>query len=452
MSLTSSRRRTYLIQEPSSDYALQFITQIFVSFGLRPVCFYTNPKERYYAEQEHPILRSSVIEAAYDVTDLRTFAAEIRQRYEVLAVIPHIEPLVETAAVLCRLLDIDWNPPERLRMFRDKIALKRHLAEAGVRVPSFRSIESAQELDRRALPDKFVVKPVDGYGNRMIGVFTSGELDAAKSHVGHQPDVRWMLEEFVSGTEFSINGQVRSGGEVEVHGITEYRRRSIGGFHTVYDHEFLCPSSHPHFAVLADFAGAVLGATGVRRTPFHMEAIVDEHGPTVIDLAARLGGCGMVNMLSRAHPEMPDVLSIAAHDYLGTNRFALGAVKWDRHDALLSMQIFGLAEHAAVIHSLAGIEEIEAMPEFIGWITKPAVGDRIFPTDHLHSSPFILDVWAPADEAERLALVERVRAAIRWNDEPSATAERLALVRRKASGTLRRARWLLHRFLMSRGK
>lgn len=402
-------------------------------------------------ERDYPMLRSSIIEAAYDVQDLTSFAAEIRQIYDVVAVIPHIEPLVETAADLCRLLDINWNPPEVVRMFRDKMLQKRHLADAGVRVPTFLALESADELGRIKLPDKFVLKPVDGYGNRMIGVFEASGIDAAKRHVGYQPGVRWMIEEFISGIEFSINGQVRTDGEVEVYGITEYRRCSIGGFHTVYDHEFLCPSTHPSFGMLVDCAGRALRATGIRRTPFHMEAIVDQQGPVVIDLAARFGGCGMVNMLSRAHPEMPDAVTIAAHDYMGPNRFAVGAAKWDRYDALLSMQVFGLAEKATVIHSLAGLDYVEAMPEFIGWIAKPGIGDNIFPTDHLYSSPFILDVWAPAEETERIDLVERVRGAIRWNESPSPIAERLALLWRKATRAPRRLSWLLYKLLRSFG-
>lgn len=435
------RRRAYVTQDPCGDYACAFIQTIFLQFGLRAICLYTDSWERFRAESEHPILRSTLIEAAYQNRDLARFAAAIKDRYEVVAVVPHIEPLVESAATLCELLDIDWNAPECIRTFRDKIAQKRQLAAAGVRVPHLMPIGSSADLGAVDLPDRFVLKPVDGYGNRMIGVFSRGELEAARAHVGVQPGVRWMLEEFIAGTEYSINGQVRSGGQVEVHGITEYRRCSVGNCHTVYDYEFLCASTHPQFQVLLDFAGATMRATGLRRSPFHLEVIVDERGPCVIDLGARLGG-GLAGMLSRAHPEMPDVFSIAAHDYVEPNEFALGTVRWDRHDQLRTMAVYGLTHERTVIHSLTGLEQVEAMPEFINWITRPRIGDKVFPTDHLYSAPFMLDVWAPDSESESQDLVERIRTTIRWNEKRSRSAERIALFRRKIVRCPRRLAWV----------
>lgn len=445
MGACRNRRRTYVIQDPSGDYAHDFIRRIFVTFGLRPICLYSYPWERFHNERAHAILRSSMIESVYEGLDLAAFAAAVRERYDVLAVIPHIEPLVETAATLCELFDIDWNPPALVRVFRDKIALKRHLAAAGVRVPALRPINSSDDFVECELPDRFVLKPVDGYGNRMIGVFSKGEVDAARAHVRLHPTVSWILEEFIAGPEFSINGQVRCGGEVEVHGINEYRRCAVGGCHTVYDYEFQCPSTHPQFQLLLDFAAATMRAAGLRRTPFHLETIIDDTGPCVIDLGARLGGGGLADMLSRSHPEMPDVLTIAAHDYLAPNDFALGDVRWDHYDRLLSMTVFGLSREATVLHSLQGLEQVEAMPEFLRWVTKPEIGDEVAPSSHLYSAPYILDVWAPDSESERVALVERVRGTIRWNETKSAVAERIARLRRQGLLLSRRLAWAVHK-------
>ena len=446
MPLTSRRklRTTYILPDPSSDYAREFIQRIYVAYGIRPICAYTSPYQRFCLEREHPILRSTLIEAAHDVQDWSTFAAAIRDRYHVVGAIPHVETVVEVAATLCECLNIDWNPPALIRIFRDKVKLKRHLATAGIRVPLFRAVESPDDLMEAKLPDRYVLKPVNGYGNRMIGVFDRGELEAARRHLDYEPEVRWMLEEFIAGPEFSINGQVRTGGEVEIYGITEYRRCTVGGCHTVYDHEFLCPTTHPRFQELLDFAVATMKATGLRRSPFHLEAIVDTRGPCVIDLGARLGG-GLADLMSLAHPELPDVLTIAAHDYIEPNNLALGRVRWDHHDQRLTMTVYGLAEQRTVIHSLYGLGQIEAMPQFLRWHIRPAIGDKVYPTDQLYSTPYWLDVWAPDNEAERIALVERIRGTIGWNDRPSRVAEWLALLRRKASRLPHRLLWLLHR-------
>ena len=446
MPLTSGRklRTTYILPDPSSHYARAFIRRIYIAYGIRPICAYTSSYERFCLEREHPILRSSLIEAAHDVRDWSAFADSIRDRYHVVAVIPHVETAVEVTAALGEYLNIDWNPPALIRMFRDKVLLKRHLAAAGIRVPQFRPIESPDDLATAELPDRFVLKPVDGYGNRMIGVFGRDELEAARRHLDFEPGVRWMLEEFVAGLEFSINGQVRTGGEVEIYGINEYRRCTVGSCHTVYDHEFLCPTTHPRFQELLDFAVATMKVTGLRRSPFHLEAIVDSHGPCVIDLGARLGG-GLVELMSLAHPELPDVLTIAAHDYIEPNDLAVGNVRWDDHDQRLTMTVYGIAKQRTVIHCLHGVKEIEAMPQFLRWHIRPAIGDKVYPTDQLYSTPYWLDVWAPANEAERIALVERIRGTIGWNERSSRVAEWLALIRRKATRLPHRLLWLLHR-------
>jgi hypothetical protein len=94
------RRRTYLIQDPHGEYALEFIRRIAISYGLRPVCFYTDPKERFYAERANPLLRTGV-EAAYDLAEfesLTAFADHVRQRFDVVAVVPHTEVTVGVAA------------------------------------------------------------------------------------------------------------------------------------------------------------------------------------------------------------------------------------------------------------------------------------------------------------------------------------------------------------------
>lgn len=449
MPLSSRRklRTTYILPNPSTNYARDFIQRIYLAYGIRPICAYTSPYERFCLEREYPILQSPLIEAAHNVSDWQVFAASIRDRYHVVAVIPHVETAVEVAATLCESLEIDWNTPALIRMFRDKVELKRHLAAAGIRVPLFRAIESLDDLVKAEFPDRFVLKPTDGYGNRMIGIFGRGELEAARRHLDFESGVRWMQEEFIEGPEFSINGQVRTDGEVEVYGIVESRRCTIRGYHTVYDHEFLCPTTHHRFRDLREFAVATIRATGLRRSPFHLEAIVDSRGPCVIDLGARLGG-GLVEPLSLAHPELPDILSIAAHDYIEPNDFGQGNVRWEYYDQRLVMTVFGLAEQPTVLHSLHGLEQVEAMPQFLRWHIRPAIGDKVYPTDQLYSTPYWLDVWAPDSEDERIELIKRIRGTIGWNEQPSRLREKLTLIQCKAARLPKRIAWFFQSRLM----
>ena len=436
--MTPTKRATYLIQDPYDEDALQFINTIFTYFGLRPVCFYTDRKGRFYGERRYPFLLGDRIEARYDVQlgELSAFAVSVRNRYQVLGVIPYREDTVEVAAELCGLLELDWNPAETVRRFRDKHALKSFVSsqDPGVRVPQTRLVQSASEVFAQPLPARFVIKPNAGFGNRDIGIFGRDERGAIEAHFARSPGVTWVLEEFIGGIEYHINGQVRADGEVTLLGLLEYVRAETNGYSTVYQAERQCRTTHPEFARIGDYARRLLRATGIRRSPFHLEVKVDELGPCVIDLGARYPSeCGG-HMLSRFHPNRPDAYAVAAHDYLGATDFARAPVDWTHYDAELTVLVYGVSDRAGVIESLRGLDEVEAMPEFVNWVVKPKLGDRLFATTELRGAPYILELRHRGSDADSDALIARARAAIQWNDLRSPSGR----IRAQAQNALRR--------------
>ena len=169
----STKRQTYLIQDPYDHDATQFIRTIGTYFGLRPICFYTDVKARFYGERRFPILTSDLIERSemVELDDLAAFAERVTAEYDVLGVVPYREDTVEVAAELCEHLDLGWNTPETLRLFRDKHELKMHVGrtDPDVRVPACRLVETITDVERDPLPERFVLKPNDGFGNRAIG-------------------------------------------------------------------------------------------------------------------------------------------------------------------------------------------------------------------------------------------------------------------------------------------
>lgn len=442
------KRRTYLIQDPYDDDAVRFIGTIFAYFGLRPVCFYTDEKQRFYRERDYPILGSRQIEASYDVPldELEEFSRMVRERYEVLGVIPYREDTVEAAAELCERLDLDWNPAETLRRFRDKYALKTHVhaQDQSVRVPGCRLIEHADDLWRGPLPERLVLKPNDGFGNQHVGIFEAGEREAMLGHVNAHPETTWILEEYIPGTEFHVDGQIRSGGEVEILGVFQYLRGKINGYPTVYLGEIQCRSDHPLFGSISDYARRLMTASGLERCPFHMEVKVDEHGPCVIDLGARLPSDGSGCTLSRVHPERPDVYAVAAHDYLGSNTFARGPVDYTFYDSELAVVAYGVSTRDEIIHTLSGIETVEAMPGFVSWVVKPQIGDRVPVTTDLRTAPYIVELRQRGDDGDPERLIEQVQRTVRWNEQ----SDTGAWLRARAEHVVRRAgpklRWLAH--------
>ncbi len=445
-----SRRRTYLIQDPYDLDAIEFIRTIDTYFGLRPVCFYTDPKNRFYGELEFPILTSDIVEATYDVSvdELTGFAAEVQDRYEIVGVIPYREDTVEVAAALCELLDLDWVAPEILRRFRDKSAIKEHVrsVDPTIRVPHHRLVASAADLIGEPLPDRFVLKPNTGFGNRSIGIFDSAEIDAARAHVSSEPDETWILEEFIGGVEYHIDGQVRECGEITPLAVYEYIRAELNDYPTVYVGEIQCRTSHPAFGELVDYATRLLTATGLRRCPFHLEVKLDESGPCLVDLGARFPSEGGAKTMSRLHPRRADAFAVAAHDYFGAEPFATDTVDWTDYDRELTVLVYGVSETDAMIETITGCAEIESRPEFVRWHVRPGVGDRIEITRDLRGAPYIVELSCPGDTNDAHRLIDEVHATIRWNERGSSpVAAAAAGARHLAVRANRKGRWIVQR-------
>jgi hypothetical protein len=113
--------------------------------------------------------------------------------------------------------------------------------------------------------------------------------------VPHCEPVPMLLEEYLEGEEFFVDGQVDALGRAVVVSVGTYRRECHNGRLNVETGARTVRTSEEHFDAVAAYARRVVEATGVRRTPFHLEAKVDQQGPCLIEVAARLvGGDGVV--------------------------------------------------------------------------------------------------------------------------------------------------------------
>ena len=445
------KRQTYLLQDPYDDDAITYMNTMYTSFGLRPVCFYTNTKASFYGKNRYPILRSKAIEASFDVdlTDLGSFVEEMSRRYDVRAVIPYREDTVEVAARVLEHLDLDWNSATTLARFRDKHALKEHITsnDPSARTPMSRIIENVSDVFAVDLPRRFVIKPNNGMGSENLGFFGPDERSAIEAHLAKSPSTTWILEEYIDGPEFRINGLIRRDGTVQTLAIFEYVPLELSDHFTLaYSADSQVASTDDRFTQMHAYASTVLRATGLRGSPFHMEVKIDQDGPALIDLGARVASEGTGHILSMLHPARPDMYSVAAHDVMGPNNYALEPLDYTCYDQRTSMMVCGTCSEGGVIRSLHGIDEIESLPEFVSWAVKPEIGDPLRPTDDLRSTPYIVNLRHDGGYDGTLQLADRTRTTIRWNLEtgPRAkingqAANLVPRIRAKARWTIRSA-------------
>ncbi len=455
-------RTTYVILNPHDDYSAHIIDLVFHKYGLRPICLYTDRKLSFYARPRYPILQSELVEAEYvvDPASLPAFAAEIRRRFRVLGVVPAIEQWVELAARLSDLLGLDWMSGETLARFRDKNGMKTYLRQHAphLRVPRTTPIRTVEEVlatsgpaaDLRGAGDRFVLKPNDGTGGVNVAIFpASVSRDTVAAHMARSPGQRWAMEEFIGGRELAVNGQVGPDGRGIVLVITEYSRFQVNGRDNVSDKDFKVDQTDPVFAPVERYALEVVSALGLRRSPFHLEVKLDARGPCLIDLGARLVGNGAAFMCGMLHPGRPDLFDLAAHGYLFGDRYGLDQpIDWTWYNGHAYAALDGVSERDELITTLDGVEEVEALSQFVRWEHKPRVGQRVRRTLDLFTIPWGVDLLGEGSTADMLEVCQQVRQAIRWNRRRASPRALVAAHGRNLAGKARpKLRWLAHRYL-----
>ena len=385
-----------VVIDPLDRIATRFIEIAHQSWGLRSVCLFTGVSQRLKQAGTAPRLPREAIAATYRVRadTLREVAPVLARRHDVVATLPQGEDHVALAGALSSALGIDWVPQVTLARFRDKASLKEHLrtASGAPRVNASRRV--ASPADVRAAADewgveRFVLKPNDGTGNSDIGFF-GPELDgrAVDAYFRAHPTSSILMEEFLDGPEYCVNGQVDACGRATTLSVFRTHHTCANGRSQLASSFELIAHSDPRFGTLADYAAAVIGASGLVRSPFHLELIVDDRGPCLVEVAARMAGAGMAFDTNRAHGGSLDVFELAVAHYLGRTPCRAGAPNWRHYDSLRLRTVAGIHHVDEWVSRIDGVAEVEAMPDFSHWVVPPRVGQRLHPTVNLLTIPW----------------------------------------------------------------
>lgn len=225
---------------------------------------------------------------------------ELAGRTPVDAVVAVDEQGVLAAALACQRLGLAHNPPEAVAASRDKAALRRALAGAGLLQPAFRVAERGADLASLAaevgLP--CVVKPRSLSGSRGViraddpaAAVAAGErVRAILADAGEDPASPILVESFVAGPEVAVEGLLR-GGRLEVLATFDKPDPLEGPYfeETIY----VTPSrlAAPVQEEVAAVVAAGVGALGLVEGPVHAEVRLGTQGPVLLEVAARsIGG------------------------------------------------------------------------------------------------------------------------------------------------------------------
>ena len=229
-----------------------------------------------------------------------TLSALDKVAVPVLAIIPGAETGVELADRLAARFGTRNNGEEWTDARRNKFAMQEAVRKAGVRAVKQRLCRSEADVESflSTLSSlKLVVKPNESAGSDQVFLCHSRDeaLRAFLSIHQHsnglgQINDGALCQEFLSGTEYVVDGCARDG-VYKVTAIWKYDKRSVNGANFVYFGMRLCDGSGEREKALTDYAKRVVNALHIMHGPSHMEVMYSEvDGPCLVEVGSRCHG------------------------------------------------------------------------------------------------------------------------------------------------------------------
>lgn len=273
------------------------------------VLVYVNKKDEKYLRDLPDNVEVEVVRWS-DPEGVRKRAADAHAKHGLFAVSTPVELLAELAARIRGDLNLPGAKVAEMSRYRDKVEMKRILAEANIRVPRF--VECVDRESVYALLKKFkkiVIKPIDGTGAKSVYFIDSIEQLGQWYEKAHNL-AEMEAEEFIEGTLYHVNAVVHNGetrfvaSAPYLPGMANIDFASGTPFVTVIEPEGDLRNR------LQAYSDQVVEALDLQNGVTHMECFVTPNDEIVFcEIGARPGGGGIVWMaegqygvqLTRAH-------------------------------------------------------------------------------------------------------------------------------------------------------
>lgn len=215
---------------------------------------------------------------------------------------------VETASRAATAMGLPAANPEAMVTCRNKWKQALQLQRQSIAIPATRLATSITDVEdiltQVTLP--VVVKPVSGSGSSGVRLCDSATaaikaFESAKNALLDQmeltsPDI--LVQQYVEGKEYSAE-MIAHDGALHCLGILAKHKGPTPCFVEV-GHDFPAPLPESSLQELASFAAGAVSALGLNFGPAHVEFVITEWGPVIIEVNPRLAGGMIPVMLSHA--------------------------------------------------------------------------------------------------------------------------------------------------------
>lgn len=411
----------YVIIDPNLDYAL-YMVEFLGRHGYRAIAVFTAAHEYHaYRHMSYERIKHWVADEFLipEHPSLEALAYRIRQEVpgELVAIIPWAELTILVGAQLGAALGLDWNPPEVIRCFRNKFAMKEALRRAGgARINASRvvsSVEDAADFVQQVRRWPIVVKPTESAGSNAVSFVNSmEELVSAAQKVFHAGAGEILLEEFIGGEEFVVNGITDTFGRLLVTDVWRYDKRDVGPHKNLYHQTISVKSYEPEWRPLAQYATQVVHALKLRKAPVHMEVKIDAFGPCMIEVGARFAGGNQPALAGQMHGR--SLFELAACHYVADGKISWDDVNYERYNQHHARIISGVqTQHLQRVSGLHGYAEVQQLPSFSSFGKLIPPGGMVPVTTDLLSKCY--EVYLFHHDPEQIAYdAQRVRNLLHY--------------------------------------
>jgi carbamoyl-phosphate synthase large subunit len=234
-----------------------------------------------------------------DTSDCERLLALAKRTKVAATIAEQTDRTVPVAAYLNEALSLPGIRPDVALRFTNKYAMRNALRSVAVDMPKYAEVRSIREAAGHAAEWGFPVAVKPKRAQSSLGVFKverESDLPAAFARsMAYSSDERILIEEFIEGTEITVEG-LSADGRCTILAISEkepYAHNACVARRLVY------PPAFPDELMerIREVSATVVEALGLRNGISHAEYRIRDGRPYLIEVAARGGGSGIASMI-----------------------------------------------------------------------------------------------------------------------------------------------------------
>lgn len=395
-----------LITNPAHDYAREFIDRAKKICG-QPVVGVFSLKWRYeeFLQSFQDLAREmhSWVVACEGSDDEKVLAVRRHleaQHLQARAIVPWDDSGVLLGGKLSDAFDLPWLSYEQAFLFKNKYALKKYLSEnTSLRINRFALANSAEEVlafQRELGKWPIVIKPVAAGGSWNVFIVRSEaevreyapKILGAYNEYEQTVNEQILVEEYIGGKEYTVDGQTDREGRVMVYGVYEEYKILGNGLRSIYYDSYYHNPANEQWQTIVKYSSQIVGSCSLNNSAFHLELKLDHGGACLVEVTCRPVGGSILFLSSKVC--MVDLFDLAAQGFLGRLSFGKPINVLGGSENKIAMAIQGITLEDGYVTKVDGVDMVRKKECFFRADNIPAVGQLIRKTVDFDTAQYVV--------------------------------------------------------------